>query len=365
MSSGSPLKVAVIGHIRNPIAEPFMGGMEAHCAALCAGLLKQGHQPTLFAAPGADVECRHIAICEQPYETVLPWAKYHGTEALDSYQAKAFDFAWQEILLGDFDVVHNNSLHPQLVNKAKEAGVPMLTSQHVPPFGTMHDAVVRAAGSAHVRFSVTSRAQIPLWFDEPPSNLTVVHNGIDEGAWRSMASHGRTVWTGRITPNKGTALAVQAARKAGIGLDIAGTVEDADYFAEKIAPFLGDDIRYLGHLEGVNLRALVGGARAVCVTPMWEEPFGLVLAEALCCDVPVIAFDRGAMAEVMGDCGTLVPPGDVNALAAALANPPVLPEGKARERALAMFSNGRMIEGYVREYRLAIAGARECLGLAA
>lgn len=342
-----------------------MGGMEAHCAALCEGLVKLGHEPTLFAAPGADVACRHVAICDQPYEMVLPWAKYRGTGALDSYQAKAFDLAWGHILSGDFDVVHNNSLHPQLVRKARDGGVPMLTSQHVPPFGAMHEAVRNAAGCAHARFTVTSKAQIPLWFDEAPSNLAVVHNGIDEDVWRPVARQGGLIWTGRITPNKGTALAVQAARRAGVALDIAGTVEDEMYFAEAIAPFLGENIRYLGHLKGESLRTLIAAAGTVCVTPMWEEPFGLVVAEALCCDVPVIAFDRGAMAEVMGDCGMLVPAGDVDALAAAMANPPVLPAGKARERALAMFTNSRMIEGYVREYRLAMAGARECLGQAA
>ena len=365
MISGGPLKIAVIGHIRNPIAEPFMGGMEAHCAALCTGLVKQGHEPTLFAAPGSDVNCRHVAICDQPYEAILPWATYRGTEALDSYQAIAFDFAWRHILAADFDVLHNNSLHPQLVHKAKEAGVAMLTSQHVPPFGTMHDAVKSAAGCAHVRFSVTSQAQIPLWFEEAPSNLTVIHNGIDENFWHPMPSHGRIVWTGRITPNKGTALVVQSARQAGVRLDIAGTVEDEEYFAGTVEPYLSKDIRYLGHLDGEKLRALVAGATAVCVTPMWEEPFGLVAAEALSCDVPVIAFDRGAMAEVIGDCGVLVPAGDADALSAAMAKPPALTPGKARARALAMFSNSRMIEGYVREYRLAIAGARELLGLAA
>ena len=241
----------------------------------------------------------------------------------------------------------------------------MLTSQHVPPFGAMHEAVVDASGLPHIRFSVTSRAQLPLWFDQVPENMTVVHNGIDCDVWTPGVKADRIVWTGRITPNKGTALAVRAARKAGVALDIAGSVEDEDYFAAEVEPFVGDKIRFLGHLEGDALRRLVAGASAVCVTPTWEEPFGLVLAEALSCDVPVIAFDRGAMAEVMGDCGTLVPACDVDALAAAMAEPPRLARGQARARALALFSNDRMIEGYVREYRLAIAAPGEARAFAA
>ena len=357
--NGRALKVAVIGHIRHPVAEPYMGGMEAHCASLCEGLVAAGHEPTLFAAPDADVSCGSVAICDRPYEEVFPWAAWRGSAELDAYQSDAFGRAWREIEDGDFDVVHNNSLFPPLIGWAAAARVPMLTSQHVPPFGTMHDAVCNVADVAHARFTVTSFAQVPLWFDDAPANLTAVYNGIDCRAFSPGAKHGRLVWTGRITPNKGTALAARAAQIAGVALDIAGSIEDEDYFAREVAPHIGGKVRFLGHMKGDALRSLVAGASAVVATPTWEEPFGLVVAEALACDVAVIAFDRGAMSEVIGDCGVIVPAEDVNALAEAMASPPSLATGQARRRALSLFSNDRMIEGYVAQYRLAMAAARE------
>jgi glycosyltransferase involved in cell wall biosynthesis len=359
-SAAPALKVAVIGHIRHPIAAPFMGGMEAHCAGLCEGLAAAGHHPVLFAPAGSDVACEQVTICDAPYEDVLPWATWRGTPELDAYQGAAFDRALEMIAHGDFDVVHNNSLYPGLIAYAAQRTIAMVTSQHVPPFAAMRDEVGAARGLDHVRFTVTSAAQLPLWFDDVPANMVPVHNGVDCDFWRpSPARIGRgtrIAWTGRITPNKGTALAVRAARMAGAALDIAGSVEDENYFRQEIEPMLGGAIRYRGHLEGEELRDLVAGAAALCVTPMWEEPFGLVAAEALACDMPVIAFDRGAMREVVGDCGALIPADDVDSLARALADPPRLARGKARARAQDRFCTARMIEGYVREYRLAIAG---------
>ena len=109
-------------------------------------------------------------------------------------------------------------------------------------------------------------------------------------------------------------------------------------------------------MTGEALRKAVCHARAVVVTPMWDEPFGLVAAEAMACDVPVVAFDRGAMKEVLGDCGTLVPAGDVEALAHAIA---CLDPGRHygnRARALGIFSLEAMVAGYESAYAAAIAG---------
>lgn len=347
------MRIAVVGHIRFAIAEPFAGGMEAHCAALCKALMAAGHEAVLFAAGGSETVAPFHAICDRPYEDVLPWAEWRGTEELARYQHDAFARGWAAIAQGGFDVVHNNALFPDLIDWAGRDGVPMLTSQHVPPFGIMRDAVMRALGDERRQFSVTSASQMPLWLQCPVGNMGVVHNGIDTAFWRPARKSERFLWSGRITPNKGTADALAAARGAGVALDIAGTVEDEIYFAREVAPLLDDRRRYVGHLDGAALHEKVAAARAVVVTPAWDEPFGLVAAEALSCDVPVIAYDRGALAEVVGECGTIVPAGDVAALARALVDPPRLASGAARARAEACFSLAAMVAGYEAMYRAA------------
>lgn len=353
------MRVAVIAHLRHPIAPPFHGGMEAHCATLCAGLVARGHAVTLFAATGSECAGTLRPLCSVPYEAALPWHDWHGSPELDDFQRAAYSAAWDAITQGSFDIVHNNTLFPPLIDWARADSVAMLTSQHVPPFGRMHDAVIGAAGNARTQFSVTSASQLPLWFADPPANFSVVHNGIDTDWWRPATRGDRLVWSGRITPNKGTAHALEAARRAGCALDVVGVIEDTTYFADEVEPLLGAERRYRGHLSGTALRDAVAGAAACVVTPMWPEPFGLVAAEALACDVPVIAYGNGALAEVVGEAGTIVAPGDIDALAAAMRTGVTLKPGAARRRALDQFSVSAMIAGYEKLYDAAIrAGAR-------
>ncbi|GAA0300281.1 hypothetical protein GCM10010302_43570 [Streptomyces polychromogenes] len=104
---------------------------------------------------------------------------------------------------------------------------------------------------------------------------------------------------------------------------------------------------HAGHLRRTELAALVGSARATLVTPCWDEPYGLVVAESLACGTPVAGFDRGALAEILTpDCGRLVPYPDVPALAAALDETMSLSRRACRERAESFCSLGRMTDRY-------------------
>ena len=245
---------------------------------------------------------------------------------------------------------------PELIDWARGDGVPMVTSQHVPPFGAMRAAVERARDAAGAVLTVTSARQLAAWGAAAGGNMRVVHNGVDTDRWGPAARRtDRALWYGRITPNKGLVEAARAARDAGAPLDVAGIVEDEAYFREAMAFARGADVRYHGQLQGDALRDLVAQARAVLVTPMWDEPFGLVAAEALACDVPVIGFDRGALAEVVGEGGRLVPAGDVAALAATLACDPPIAPGTCRARAVERFSLDAMLAGYEACYETAIA----------
>ena len=351
------MKIAVFAHIRHAIREPYAGGMEAHCAGLCAGLRAAGHDVTLFAAGGSEDENLQ-PICAAPYDDVLPWEQFRGTEELASYQRTAFIKAWRMVRQSDFDIVHNNSLFPEIIDWAARDGVPCLTSQHVPPFGTMKDAVEGSAAFDNCVFSVTSEHQRTLWDESACPNLRVVPNGVDTQVWTPAARRQNyCIWVGRITPNKGLAEAVEAAHRAGIELRIYGPMEDPGYFDAKVRRWLSEKVRYFGHIERDELRAELAPALASIVTPMWDEPFGLVAAEALSCGVPVIAFDRGALREVVGHCGVLVEAGDIGALCEAMTRASDISRASCRQRAIERLSQEAMIAGYERCYSAAIDGA--------
>ena len=116
------------------------------------------------------------------------------------------------------------------------------------------------------------------------------------------------MWTGRLVPEKAPHLAIQAAAAAGMGIDLAGPLSDLAYYRDVVRPLLGGHARYLGHLAHADLAEVVSHAAAAVVTPVWDEPYGLVVAEALACGTPVVAFARGGIPEVLDDdrCGALV-----------------------------------------------------------
>ena len=359
------MKIAIFAHIRHAIREPYEGGMEAHCAGLCSGLRAAGHDVTLFAAEGSDDSDLH-AICPAPYDQVLPWEQYRGTEELAIYQRDAFARGWAAVRAGDFDVVHNNSLFPEIIEWAARDAIPCVTSQHVPPFGTMRTTVENAAPYGNCLFTVTSEHQKTLWNAEACPNLYVVPNGVATDVWRPTTERANYMtWVGRITPNKGLARAAEAANLADTPMLIFGPMEDPGYFNECVAPWLNDGVQYRGHIERTALRDVLAPAIASIVTPMWDEPFGLVAAEALSCGVPVIAFDRGAMREVIGDCGIIVSPGDVGELSDAMRRVHTLDRAACRRRAEHYLSESAMIAGYERCYSAAIDAVERSLPLSA
>ena len=352
------MKIAVLAHIRHAIAEPFCGGMEAHCDMLCRGLRAAGHTVDLFAAEGSS-DPGLVPICDAPYDEVLPWRVYRGTRELAAYQRDAFERVLMRIGTGEYDVVHNNSLFPEIIEWCAHAGIPCVTSQHVPPFGSMFDAVLAGSQYPNIGATVTSRDQLSLWSQKGCAELEVVPNGIDTNAWIPSAEVSDYItWVGRIVPNKGLGQAVRAARQAGIRLKVFGPVEDASYFADEVEPYLTDGIEFHGHKSGEVLRKEVAGARGALVTPLWDEPFGLVAAEALSCGTPVVGFDRGALSEVVGDCGYLVQSGDIDAFADAIDQTGQIDRKACRQRAVQHLSIQAMIQGYEGCYAKVIAGAR-------
>lgn len=338
------MRIAILAHLRQPIAEPFAGGMESHCWHLVRGLADRGHEVVLFASGDSDPGFTIDPVVREHYERDFPWAVYRGSAVLTGYLDAAYGAACDRIARGGFDVVHNNSLHRFPLEQRRTAVVPTVTSLHVPPYDALHWFVGASAAPGH-RLTVTSRRQLDAWWPNgAPAEASVLHNGIDPARWPfAPGGNGEAVWCGRITPNKGPHHAIDAARIAGVPLALFGAIEDADYWAAEVQPRLGPRVRYGGHLGGAALAAEFGRASVFVFTPCWDEPFGLVAVEAMACGLPVATFGMGAAAEIVGEGGVVAPAGDICGLASAIGTALAIPRTIPRGRVVAHFTHDRWL----------------------
>jgi glycosyltransferase involved in cell wall biosynthesis len=229
---------------------------------------------------------------------------------------------------------------------------PVVTSLHTPPTPWLTSAL--AAGGGSTAFTCVSGFTAAQWAPHVPS-CDVVPNGVSPRRWRLGPGGGNLLWFGRIAPEKAPHLALRAAALAGRHLDVVGPVADPEYFAAEVEPLLGANGSYRGHLGGVALSRAVGNASALLVTPAWDEPFGLVCAEAAMTGTPVVAFDRGGIREVLRPGGTtsmgsVVAAGDVGAMAAELGDVLRLDRREVRRNAVEHLSFDRVVDAYERLY---------------
>jgi glycosyltransferase involved in cell wall biosynthesis len=349
-----PLRIGLIASSRFPIAQPFVGGLEAHIWALARALTGRGHQVTLFAAEGSDPSVAHRVVAFSDLG-----AGSHGRRDVSENRelVEAENLAYRRVMAGlitdggtRLDVLHNHSLHPSPLAAVRRLGVPMISTFHTPPLPRLAKVLARETAS-NLCLVAVSRHAAQSWA-AVAGEVHVVHNGVDTNDWPAGPGGGRAVWFGRLVPEKGAELAIDAARLAGRALDLAGPVVDEHYFRTEIEPRLGPDVRYLGHLEHSELARVVGRAEVALVTPRWDEPYGLVVAEALACGTPVAAFARGGIPEIVdARVGRLAPADDVTALATALRQAAGLDRREVRRHAEEHCSMTRMVGAYEDIYR--------------
>lgn len=355
----TPLRIAILGSSSFPIAEPFAGGMEAHIWELAHTLTSRGHTVTLFAAEGSatDVSAHNLSVARLELSDISKASNTSSALAVSehhAYLSVMLDLA--TTLADEFDVVHNHSLHYLPIAMARTLTTPMVTTLHTPPFAMLESAVA-IAEPPPAGFLAVSEHLAGQWAPVL-GTVDVVPNGIALDRWPVGSGGEYAVWSGRVVPEKGPHLAIDAAVRAGVPLRIAGPIWDEQYFHDFVAPRLGGEIVYEGHLRRQELARLVGGAAVALVTPVWDEPYGLVVAEALACGTPVAAFDRGGIPEIVDrSCARLAPADDVAALADALTQAMLLPRRAARARAESVCAGDRMVDRYEERYASAIVGA--------
>ena len=336
------MKIAVLAHRRFPISEPFAGGIERFTHSIVKGLAKKGCEVTLFAHADSD---RDLNLSLEPIIDTS-FCKTASEESHEAY-LNIMDYLATE----DFDLIHDNSLNYFPMVLEDRLNAPLVTTLHTPPFSTLHSAVRHRERQQRGNYISISDFNTRLW--GLCDRIETIHNGVDlqKFGYNPFYHRNCAVWTGRILADKGTHLAIEAAQKAKIQLVIAGKIEDREYFESKVEPHLGRGVEYAGHLGQKELSALIQSAAVTLCTPVWSEPFGLVVIESLACGTPVVAFDRGAMSEILDrQTGVVVPPNDTDAMAAGIKQAKRLSRYSCRKLVMERFNLETMVDRYIQAF---------------
>ncbi len=347
------MKIALLSHLHFPIGEPFAGGLEAHTHMLATALTARGHEVLVYAAPGSGPG---FAVREVPQ---IDFSEAPGPRFVQRGE-KTYHRICDEVALGDFDIVHNNSLHYIPMLRAHELGAPMVQVMHTPFFWELAQGALAAKRNDSIRFISVSEATGENWSAHVDA-WTTIPNGIDLSRWTYNAQPklDRVIYSGRIVPEKGVHLAIDAARLAQRQIVLAGPIRDSGYFDAEISPRLGCNARYLGHLSLGQLVEEVRQSTCSVFSSVWPEPFGYILAESLACGTPVAGFRVGAVEEVLSpETGVLANVGDVAELALAIREACALDRRVCHEYARGRFSLGTMVDAYERVYREEVRARR-------
>jgi glycosyltransferase involved in cell wall biosynthesis len=346
------LRIALVVPPYFDVPPAAYGGVEAVAADLANGLVHQGHEVTLIGAGKPGTAARLHTVWKQTVPERLGDPYPEVMHALLTRRAV-------EELAGEIDVVHDHTFSgPLNAPIYARLGLPMIVTVHGPVDSDL-GSFYRALGT-DISLVAISHRQRQL---APELNwIGTVHNGLDPDEWPFVdKKEPYALFLGRYHQDKGVHLALDAAHEAGIPLVLAGKCAEPieqRYFAEQIAPRLQPQDRVVGVADAKYKRELLSKATCLLFPVQWEEPFGMVMIEAMICGTPVVALRGGAVPEVIvpGRTGFICDePGE---LPAAIEATPDIDPAACRAHVEQNFSATKMALAYASAYRRAIRNSR-------
>lgn len=365
------MKIAHIASAWFAVPPKTYGGTENVIYNLIEEQVAQGHEVTLYAPGDARTPARLVSFLPKSLnESGVPWqaqlkAYYHLCNAVAAIKHETFDIVHTHLsspsdmylfpLMADLKAPHVMTLHSRF------------PFDHLPN-GWQGDAdplYIKEWGASMPMVAISKHAR-----DEVPFKLNfvgVVYHGLPMEEFRPATRKRGDffVWLGRCVPDKGTHLAVQAALDASVPIVLAGTVdrsnpESVHYFRDVVKPLVDNkQVRYIGPVNMKEKISLLSRARGFLNPIEWEEPFGMVMIEAMALGCPVISFARGAAPEIIaqGKSGFLVH--DVSEMAHLIPRIDEIDRNATRQYVADHFSARVMAENYIKIYHKVIDASKE------
>ena len=341
------MRIAQVAPLAESVPPTRYGGTERVVSYLTEELVALGHTVTLFASSDSVTNARLVAGCGSAL-----WHNPSSRETLP-HHILLMEKVFSDI--SQFDVIHFHTDYVQF---------PMLRRHSCPGITTLHGflnpADLAPFFTAFPEFPVVSiseaqRAPVP-WANW----LGTVHHGLPLNLHSLRSQHGQYLaLLGRISPEKRLDRAIEIARRSGLRLKVAAKIypEERGYYEETIEPLLRESryfVEIIGEIDVRTKNEFLGGALALLFPIDWEEPFGLVMIEAMACGTPVIAWPRGSVPDVIDNGVTGFIVNDIDAAVQAVKHVKEIDRLVCRRVFEERFDARRMARRYVDLYKLAI-----------
>jgi UDP-glucose:tetrahydrobiopterin glucosyltransferase len=304
------VKIAVVASPVTPLRPAQLGGAQAFVCDLAAGLASRGHDVTLHCTDGSEVDGVRLVTVPAPRDAAAALVMPGGADPPSAPGVAAALAAMFESIPAAVDAISQHAFDAPAFTLAR--GLPVLHTLHLPPI--VNSVVAAARATPRTNLAAVSHASARTWATVEVDVGEVLPNGVPDPSFEAGPVERLALVAGRISPEKGIEDALAAARLIRLPVRLAGAHYDPSY-----APDLGG-AEVLGSLPREQLRRLMAAAAVTICAVRWDEPFGMVAAEAQMAGCPVAAYLRGAMPEVIEDgvSGRLAEPDDTASLASAI-----------------------------------------------
>lgn len=342
------MKILITADPELPVPPILYGGIERIIYSLVSFFVKQGHEVTLCAHPDSQVSCKLIS-----------WKGAQSQSSLDTF--KNMITLTNLIYKENFDVIHSFSRLAYMTAVLPTKVPKVMSYQREPTLSQVKKALVLSKKDSMIFTGCSNYITNQL---KTVANAQTIYNCVPIELYKynqNVEPDAPLVFLGRIEEIKGTHTAIEVAKITNRRLIIAGNIPvgQEGYFQEKIKPHLNECVSYVGAVNDKQKSELLGNCLAFLMPIQWNEPFGIVMAEAMACGTPILGFPKGSVPEVIEDGVNGFICNDVNEMVRRVKDCSQIDRKIVRQIAKERFSIETIAAEYIRLYQYLIQNIKK------